>query len=293
MCAQKMTSQREVKPLTDTDPFPALELFKAPFAVRYLAALVMTALATVVAIGIERGVTIPNLSLIFVIPVIVAAVTFGLGSSLFSAVLGALAYNFFLTEPRYTLNVDDAADIWAIALLFVVGCIASAVASTARHRADDVALLQRQTTALHLYGRDALAADNTRAIISNAASALEGLFQVPVVVMIMSEAGAIMSEAGADFIEKRGKFELLEVELEAARSILTTDKVLPGRVYPFDTSRFDFWPVATSTGQQAVIGLAFDPDERPPTPSVLVGIVGSVLALALDRQHLRPDLMGN
>jgi K+-sensing histidine kinase KdpD len=286
MCAQKMTSQREVKPLTDTDPFPALELFKAPFAVRYLAALVMTALATVIAIGIERGVTIPNLSLIFVIPVIVAAVTFGLGSSLFSAVLGALAYNFFLTEPRYTLNVDDAADIWAIALLFVVGCIASAVASTARHRADDVALLQRQNKALHLYGREALAADNTRAIISNAASALEGLFQVPVVVMIMSE-------AGADFIEKRGKFELLEVELEAARSILTTDKVLPGRVYPFDTSRFDFWPVATSTGQQAVIGLAFDPDERPPTPSVLVGIVGSVLALALDRQHLRPDLMGN
>jgi two-component system sensor histidine kinase KdpD len=186
----EMTSQREVKPLTDTDPSPALELFKAPFAVRYLAALVMTALATVVAIGIDRGVTIPNLSLVFVIPVIVAAVTFGLGSSLFSAILGALAYNFFLTEPRYTLNVDDAANIWAIALLFVVGCIASAVASTARHRADDVALLQRQTTALQLYGRDALAADNTRAIISNAASALEGLFQVPVVVMIMSEAGA-------------------------------------------------------------------------------------------------------
>jgi K+-sensing histidine kinase KdpD len=285
MCAQKVTSQREVKPLTDSDPSPALELFKAPFVVRYLAALMMTALATVVAIGIDRGVTIPNLSLVFVIPVIVAAVTFGLGSSLFSAILGALAYNFFLTEPRYTLNVDEPANIWAIALLFVVGCIASAVASIARHKADDVALLQRQTTALQFYGRDALAADNTRAIISNAASALEGLFQVPVVVMIMSE-------AGADFIEKRGKFELLDVELEAARSVLNTDKVLRGRVYPFDGSRFDFWPVATSTGQQAVIGLAFDPDERPPAPSVLVGIVESVLALALDRQHLRSDLMG-
>ena len=62
-----------------------------------------------------------------------------------------------------------------IALLVVVGCIASAVASIARHRADDVARLQRQTTALQLYGRDALAADDTRAIISNAASTLEGL----------------------------------------------------------------------------------------------------------------------
>ena len=97
----------------------------------------------------------------------------------------------------------------------------------------------------------------------------------------------ILSEAAVDLIEKRGKFELLEVELEAARSSLTSGKVVPASVYPFDTSRFDFWPVATSTGREAVIGLAFDPDERPLAPSVLVEIVGSVLALALDRQHLQ------
>ena len=189
----------------------------------------MTA-ATAVAVAIESTVTIPNLSLVFVIPVVVAAVTFGLGSSLFSAILGALAYNFFLTEPRYTLMVDDPANIWAIALLFAVGCIASAVASTARRKADDVALLKRQASALQIYSRDTLAADNTRAIIVNTASALEALFQVPVVVMIMSE-------AAVDLIEKRGKFELLDVELQAGRSSLATGKLVPARVYPFDTSR--------------------------------------------------------
>src|SRR5882762_612207 len=101
MCAQRATSQREIEPLTDTDPIPALELFRAPLVVRYLAAFVMTALATVVAVAVDSKVAIPNLSLVFVIPVIIAAVTFGFGSSFFSAILGALAYNFFLTEPRY------------------------------------------------------------------------------------------------------------------------------------------------------------------------------------------------
>jgi hypothetical protein len=96
-----------------------------------------------------------------------------------------------------------------------------------------------------------------------------------------------MSQVAVNLVEKRGKFELLDVELEAARSSLTDGKVVPARVYPFDASRFDFWPVATSTGQQAVIGLAFDPDERPPTPGTLVDILGSVLALALDRQNLQ------
>ncbi|WP_315836211.1 DUF4118 domain-containing protein [Bradyrhizobium prioriisuperbiae] len=99
-----MTSQREIRPLTGTDPIPALDLFKAPLVLRYLAAFLMTALATVVAVAVDSNVTIPNLSLVFVIPVIIAAVTFGFGSSFFSAILGALAYNFFLTEPRYTLG---------------------------------------------------------------------------------------------------------------------------------------------------------------------------------------------
>ena len=34
-------------------------------------------------------------------------------------------------------------------------------------------------------------------------------------------------------------------------------------------------------------GLAFDPDERPSTPDALVDIVRSILALVLDRQHVR------
>ena len=58
-------------------------------------------------------------------------------------------------------------------------------------------------------------------------------------------------------------------------------------VYPNLASRFDFWPVETAEGQHAVIGLAFDPDERPSAPDVLVNIVVRVLALVLDRQHGR------
>ncbi len=73
----------------------------------------MTGVATAVAVGVDSKVTIPNLSLIFVVPVIIAGVSLGLGPSLCSAILGAIAFNFFLTEPRYTLVVDDPANIWA------------------------------------------------------------------------------------------------------------------------------------------------------------------------------------
>ena len=121
----------ESKLRQDITPTPDADALFGPVAselLRYLASIAMTAAATVVAVGVDSKVTIPNLSPLFVVPVIVAGVSLGLGPSLCSVVLGALAFNFFLTEPRYPLAVDDPANIWAIGLLFVVGLIVSGVA---------------------------------------------------------------------------------------------------------------------------------------------------------------------
>jgi K+-sensing histidine kinase KdpD len=269
--------RQDITPGPDTDPLlgpVASEL------ARYLASIAMTAAATVAAVGVDSKVTIPNLSLVFVVPVIIAGVSLGLGPSLCSAILGALAFNFFLTEPRYTLAVDDPANIWAIGLLFVVGLIVSGVAFTSRQRATEAALLRRQVTLLQGYSRDVFAADNASAIVSITSQALAALFQVSAVVMLVTEDKVVS-------VEKVGDVEPREAELEAARSSLSTGTVARSGVYPNLASRFDFWPVETAAGQNAVIGLAFDPDERPSAPDALVNIVVHVLALVLDRQHGR------
>ncbi|MDL2408624.1 DUF4118 domain-containing protein [Rhizobium calliandrae] len=254
----------------------------APRVARYLATFVMTALATVVTVGLDREVTIPNLSLIYVLPVVAAGVIFGLGPSLFSAVLGALAYNFFLTEPRYSLIVNDPANVWAIGLLFVVGCIASTVASIARRKADDAILLRRQMAILQTCSRDITAAEDTKAIASIAADILEAIFEVPVVVVDLSE-------GVAQFVERRGNVQLTEIEIEAARSTLTTGEHVTAGIYPFDVSRFDFWPVTTRDARHMIVGLAFLPLQRPSDPSTLVDVVRGLLALALDCQRAGHD----
>jgi K+-sensing histidine kinase KdpD len=269
--------RQDITPMPDTDPLLGSV---ASEVVRYLASFAMTAVATAVAVGVDSKVTIPNLSLVFVVPVIIAGVSLGLGPSLCSAILGALAFNFFLTEPRYSLAVDDPANVWAIGLLFVVGLIVSGVAFTSHRRATEAALLRRQATVLQGYSRDLVAADNAKAIVSITSQALAALFQVPVVVMLVTE-GTVVS------LERVGDVEPQKAELEAARSSLATGTVVRGGIYPDLASRFDFWPVKTAEGQNAVIGLAFDPDERPSAPDALVDIVGSVLALVLDRQHVR------
>jgi K+-sensing histidine kinase KdpD len=61
---QDITSEPDAVPLFG----PA-----ASEVMRYLASIAMTAAATVVAVGVDTKVSIPNLSLVFVIPVIIAA----------------------------------------------------------------------------------------------------------------------------------------------------------------------------------------------------------------------------
>lgn len=268
-------------PMPDADAPLGSISSEAASVVGYLTSIAMTAFAAVIAVGVDSQMMIPNLSLVFVVPVIIAAIAFGLGPSVCSAVLGALAYNFFLTEPRYTLVVNDPADIWAIGLLFVVGLIVSGVAFTSRRRATEATVLRRQAAVLQGYCRDVVAADNAKAIVSITSQALAALFEVPAVVMIVRE-GKVVS------LERVGALDLQETELEAAQSSLATRAAVRAGLYPDLASRFDFWPVATAgAGQSAVIGLAFTPDERPSSPDTLVDIVGRVLTLVLDRQHVR------
>jgi hypothetical protein len=90
-------------------------------------------------------------------------------------------------------------------------------------------------------------------------------------------------------LDQVGDVEPQEAELEAARSSLMTGTVVRSGVYPNLASRFDFWPVETAEGRNAVIGLAFNPDERPSAPDGLVNVVVRVLALVLDRQRARVE----
>jgi K+-sensing histidine kinase KdpD len=251
------------------------ELATAPLALRLVAAVAMTGVASVLAIAFDSMVSVPNLSLVFVIPVVVAAVSLGLVPSLAAAVLGAVAYNFFFTTPYYTLAVDDPANIWAIGLLFVVGCIASAVASTSRRRAEEAALRRRQAGVLQACGHAIARSETAGEAAGAAADALHILFQVPVAVIMPLD-------DGVDIIASRGAPEIGEAEADAARHVAGTRQGLPAGVYPADRSRLDLFPVATRGGPSPVIGLALDPDERPADPATLVDLVGSLLALALE-----------
>lgn len=253
-----------------------------PVATGYLVTFALTALATVIASALESVAFVPNLSLIYVLPVIIAAILFGFGPSMLAAVAGAAAYNFFFTAPRFSFQVDDPANIWAIGLLLVVGGLASGLASLAARRQAALKLRLHQEQALQTFSAAVSEATQAREIANRAAAALEEMFHVPV---------AVMARTGGrlDIISSLGPLTANASELAAAQSSLDQNHLVRAGVYPFDASRFDFWPIHVPDQQPVVLGLAFDRQEYPERPELLILVVGRLLASALNsRNTVRP-----
>ncbi len=270
--------------MLETDALDALRLSQAPSLVRYAAALALTGLSTMIAVAADREVAIPNLSLIFVLPVVITAVLSGWGPSLLSALAGVLAFNYFLIEPRYTLRVEDPANGWALVLLLVVGSIVSGVASAARRRAEEAAQRVEQASVLQRYGRDLVAATDVDTIAAATANVLARLFHAPSVVLL-SRDGALAPCAVV------GDASLSPPDLDAARWSLASRTEVRAGVFPADASRFDFWPEVTPSRREAVLGVGFEPGGRPAAPEDLIGLVSGYLNVALDRQHFASEAL--
>jgi len=247
----------------------------------HLAALAMTAVAALLTIGLEQVLPVPNLSLVFVLPVVVAAATLGWGPSLTAVASSVLAYNFFLIEPRYTFRVADPSNVLALLLLLVVAAMVSAVAAQARRRALDGQRAADQAAALSAFATGLVGAKDLAALAKACAETLTRLFGVPAMVLT-EEAGALTVRALA------GGAQPGPADLDAAGWSLAAGLPSRGGAYPVGETDFDFWPVTSSRRRKAVIGLVLsDPDAgRPDQPERLVETVASYLAVALDREAL-------
>lgn len=251
----------------------------------YVAAVALVAAATFAAVAVDRLVGVPNLSLIFVLPVVIAAVSFGWGPSLLAAVGGAFAFNFFLIEPRYSLRVDDPANVWALALLLIVGAIVSWIAGLARRRTIEAWRHADQAQALQALARTLMGAADRAGIAQASAEALFRMFRVPAAVITADD-----DSLGVPALA--GGAKLSAADEEAARWALASRLATRADAYPVEAASYDFWPVAVSGRPHAVIGLKLvDPEGRPADPERLVEIVGGYLSVALAREAYAAQVM--
>lgn len=250
---------------------------RAPVGWQYAGSLLLVAAATVLAFVVRNVIAAPNLTLIYVLPVIVAASAFGWGPALVVAVTGVLAFDFFFTEPYFAFTMYSAADIWAAALLLVVAAIVATLAAQSRRRALEALRAQEQAEALQSLAHKIIDQRPRAEILESAVAALHQVFRAPAVIYVQ-EGDQVRRVASA------GEPDITPLDEEAARCALAAQLHTRAETYPYDGAEFEFWPVVASNASvRCVIGVDFTRGgaERPEKPERFTDIVASCLAAGL------------
>ena len=254
---------------------PAADGPGLPLVARYGAALLLVALATLLAFVVDHVIAAPNLTLIFVLPVVIAATALGWGPALLAVSTSVLAFDFFFTEPFYSFRIASPSDVWAAALLLVTAAIVSTIAAESRRRAVAAQRAAEQAQALQALAHVVIESRPQSEVVEAAATALSKIFRAP---------AAVFMQRGSAFapVATAGGGKVTSAEAEAAKGSLDSRLAVRAETYPYDQSTYDFWPVATPKDRSCVIGVSFGQSgrDRPASPERFVEIVSAYLAAA-------------
>lgn len=125
-----------------------------------LAALAGVGLTTAVIQAVPGAAAISNISSLYLLAVLATALRFGSTPAIVASLLSFLAFNWFFTQPRYTLRVAAPGD-WLALLMFLLTAITTGhLTAAARRQAQEAQRRERETAALADASRAAAAQPN-------------------------------------------------------------------------------------------------------------------------------------
>jgi len=123
-------------------------------------AVAAAALATAIAWLAERFITLDDLSMVFIVAVVVVASRTRMAAAVLAAGLCFLSYNFFFIEPRFTLLIGARQGVATVFLFLAAALVAGRLASRLRMQVLALRAANAHATALQALGRQlAVAAD--------------------------------------------------------------------------------------------------------------------------------------
>lgn len=243
----------------------------------------MTALGRLLIEIIDLG----NIALLYLIPVMFAAATFGLRAGLFAGLLSSLAYNFFFLPPTGTLTVSNPENVISILVLLGVAIVTSQFAARVRAQADLAQSSARQNAALAGFSRQLTASASQEELMQAICAEVSRLLSVRTVLLLPSRDGpqlraAFPPEDRMEQIEKAAAQWAMDNEQPAGRSSST-----------LTASDWLFHPLRTTRGVLGVLGLARE-DAGAPLRSDQIPLLMSLLdqaSIAFDRMALEEEML--
>ena len=265
-----------------TRPPPGALSQPGPIASACTAAAFAVAGAVLIGFGLERITPLPNLSMVFLLAVLLCALRVGLWSAIAASVLSFLAYNFFFIEPRYSFTVAEPHELLALVIFLVVATVTGTLAARLSEQATATRERAETTQALLEFSHKLSGApklDDVLWLVANqAAAVVKGKS-----ILLLNEGDGLVIKGGWPPDD-----QLATADWAAARWAHAKKEPAGHDTGTLPVARFQFRPMLGSKGSLGVVGIELSEGGDPlpePVGATLQSFIEQA-AVAIERIEL-------
>ena len=247
----------------------------------YIACIALIAAVTIIGWLIMSFISPTNLSMLYLLAVVVIAYKKGLRPAIFTAIIGVLAFDFFFIPPYLRFRVTDTEYLITFAGMIIVGVLISLLVTKAREHAYAAQAREKETGTLYALSQDLAVAADADSIIAAVTRHIREIFQWDSVVLLPDEDNLIVQPSGTGLV------------LNADDIAVATWAFRHGAVAGYDTdtlhgSRLRYIPLQSLAGVLGIMGV------KPAEPDGIITheqeriltAFANQMALALERVNL-------
>ena len=167
----------------------------------YLKSIILIVVVSFFGSLLRHSIAHTNLAMLYILVVVITAIKWGKGPSLFTAILSVIIFDFFFIPPRFSMTVADTQYLIAFITLFVVAMVISSLTLQARERAQTALQHELQTLALYHLSQDLVQVINLPALADIVIRHMDQTFQASVAIFLKDKEDLKLLSGSPDFIQ--------------------------------------------------------------------------------------------
>jgi len=227
-----------------------------PTLARYLGAQLLVGLSNLVALWIAARWGSAAVEMVYLPAVLAAGVWWGFGPAALAAVTSALAYNYFFTEPIYTLRISSAVDIVDVVILFLVAVVTSQLASAIRRQAQIAEAHATRNATIAGFARRLISCSNEAEIAHTVCQEISSIFDCNAIILSGLPQPAVIAAAP-------DTSAITPADIAAAVHTLQSGEVAGHGSGSLAPAEWLFHPIRSDAAVLAALGLSRDDGTKP------------------------------
>lgn len=249
--------------------------------VSYIGALLLVSASTIIGLLISSRWGSSPVVMVYLLPVLAAAIYGGLRPGLVAAVASTLAYNYYFTAPIHTFAIDSAVDIVTVISLFLVAVVCSQLAASVRRQAQLAREHASRNATIAGFARRLLSSGDQAEVARVSVDQLAHLFDCHAMVLGGEDEPLTLASSVDDAILSPGDLAAAAYTMQSGER----SGRLEQRGHQAD---WQFHPVSSGNRVIAAVGLARSDGASPVAEDrrMLFESLVDQIALALERARL-------